>query len=397
MSKKQKMSHTLIRTLVACAVLTTGMVLYGTAVREPSPVQLIRVPAGGIQPQAVTDAKGVVHVVYFSGNPSAGDLYYVRSTDAGRTFSKPIRVNSEPGSAVAVGNIRGARVALGRNDIVHVAWNGSGRATPNAGNNRPPMLYTRLNEAGTAFEPQRNLIHSAWGIDGGGSVAADRAGHVYVLWHAPIPGKNGEANRRVWIATSNDDGKTFAPERIAWDTPTGACGCCGLDAFADRKGTLFVLFRSAEQVVHRDMNLLVSRDHGDTFRGSDISKWNIGACVMSSESFAESKAGVLGAWETEKQVYFGRMNPATGALTETIGAPGTGNNRKYPSITGNSRGQILLAWTENMGWKKGGTLNWQVFDDNGQPIGSTGHAQGVPAWSLVSAFTAPDGSFRVMY
>ncbi|MGH9697441.1 MAG: hypothetical protein ACRD5Z_25075, partial [Bryobacteraceae bacterium] len=336
--------------MAACTALTTGMVLYATAVHKPAPVQLIRVPEGGIQPQAVTDAKGIVHVIYFNGNPSAGDIYYVRSTDTGRTFSKPIRVNSEPGSAIAVGNIRGARVALGRSGIVHVAWNGSASATPNAGNNKPPMLYTRLNTAGTAFERQRNLIHSAWGIDGGGSVAADRAGRVYVFWHAPIPGKQGEANRRVWIATSNDDGKTFAPERVAWDKPTGACGCCGLDAFADHNGTLFVVFRSAEQMVHRDMNLLVSRDRGASFQGSDISKWNVGYCVMSSESLTESKAGVLGAWETEKQVYFGRMNPASGALTETIGAPGAGNNRKYPSIAGNNRGQILLAWTEGMGW-----------------------------------------------
>lgn len=373
------------------------MVLYATSVRKPSPVQLVRVPDGGIQPQAVTDAKGVLHLVYFSGNPSAGDLYYVRSTDAGQTFSKPIRVNNQSGSAVAVGNIRGARIALGRNGIVHVVWNGSGSAKPNAGNNKPPMLYTRLNQTGTAFEPERNLIHTAWGIDGGGSVAADKEGRVYVFWHAPLPGKQGEANRRVWEAISKDDGKTFAPERVAWDKPTGACGCCGLDAFADRNGTLFVLFRSAEQMVHRDMNLLVSRDHGATFHGSDISPWNVGACVMSSESFAESKAGVLGAWETEKQVYFGRMNPSTGALTETVGAPGTGKNRKYPSITGNSRGQILLAWTEGTSWKKGGTLAWQVFDDNGRPIGSEGHAPGFPALSLVSAFTASDGSFRVMY
>lgn len=383
--------------MVACTVLATGMFLYGTAAHEPPPVQLIRVPAGGLQPQALTDANGIVHLVYFSGNPSAGNLYYVQSADAGRTFSQAMRVNSQPGSAIAVGNIRGARIALGRNGIVHVAWNGSGSAMPNAGHNKPPMLYTRLNNAGTAFEPQRNLIHSAWGIDGGGSVAADRRGHVYVFWHAPIPGKQGEANRRVWIATSNDDGRAFAPEHVAWDKPTGTCSCCGLDAFADRDGTLFVLFRSAEQMVHRDMNLLVSRDHGVNFQGSDISKWNVGYCVMSSESLTEIKAGVFGAWETEKQVYFGRINPANGALTETVGAPNTGNNRKYPSITGNGRGQILLAWTEGMGWKKGGTLAWQVFDANGRTIGPEGHAPGVPIWSLVSAFTAPDGSFRVMY
>jgi DNA-binding beta-propeller fold protein YncE len=42
------------------------------------------------------------------------------------------------------------------------------------------MLYARLDDAGTAFEPQRNLIQVAAGLDGGGSVAADQAGNVYV-------------------------------------------------------------------------------------------------------------------------------------------------------------------------------------------------------------------------
>ena len=69
------------------------------------------------------------------------------------------------------------------------------------------MLYTRLNDAGTAFEPERNLMHRSFGLDGGGSIAADRAGNVYVAWHG-IPldvksgsGPEGEARRQVWIAS----------------------------------------------------------------------------------------------------------------------------------------------------------------------------------------------------
>ena len=42
------------------------------------------------------------------------------------------------------------------------------------------MLYTRLNDQGTAFEPQRNLMLRTFGLDGGGTVAADAAGNVYV-------------------------------------------------------------------------------------------------------------------------------------------------------------------------------------------------------------------------
>src|SRR5262249_20418379 len=138
-------------------------------------VALLRVPNHGIQPQAVVDSAGVVHMIYFAGDARAGDIFYVRSTD-GKQFSEPIRVNSQAASVIALGNIRGAQLALGKNNRVHVAWMGSGKAQPRGPGDATPMLYTRLNDAGTAFEVQRNLIQKAPGLDGGGSVAADKAG-----------------------------------------------------------------------------------------------------------------------------------------------------------------------------------------------------------------------------
>src|SRR5438045_3785239 len=75
--------------------------------------------------------------------------------------------------------------------------------------------YAGLDDEGTAFEPQRNVIQAANGLDGGGSVAADDSGNVYVAWHAPEPGGKGEDNRRVWVARSTDEGKTFAREKPA--------------------------------------------------------------------------------------------------------------------------------------------------------------------------------------
>jgi len=359
-------------------------------------VTMRRVPEGGIQPQVAVDHAGTVHMVYYKGDPGHGDLYYVRSRDGGDTFSAPLRVNSVAGSAIATGNIRGASIAIGRNGRVHVAWNGSHVLTPGPVYGKEPMLYTRLNDAGTAFETQRDLIQVARGLDGGGGIAADASGNVYVVWHAPAPGTEGENNRRVWIARSTDDGATFERERPAWDRPTGACGCCKLDAFVDRNGILYVLYRSATETVHRDIYLLISRDRGSTFDGSDISAWNVGYCVMSSESFTESPAGVLAAWETEKQVYFGRIDPATGKLTP-VAAPGAGENRKYPAVAANAKGETLFVWTEGMGWKKGGSLAWQVYDKDGRPTQEHGKADGVPVWSLVAALARPDGGFTIVY
>jgi hypothetical protein len=365
---------------------------------RPTEVTVLRVPDNGIQPQAAVDGKGVLHLLYFSGDPGHGDVFYVHSETGGDKFSRPLRVNSVPGSAIAIGNIRGAHLALGKNGRVHVAWNGSDKGEPKAPGGASPMLYARLNDAGTAFEPQRNLIQSAGAVlDGGGSVAADGAGNVYVAWHSPAPSKKGEDNRCVWVAHSTDEGKTFPAEKRANVEDTGACGCCGLRAFADEKGAVYVLYRAARQEVHRDTYLLASTDKGDHFRGEKVQEWEVNTCPMSSAAFAEGRAGVLAAWETKGQVYYCRIDPATGKRSPPVAAPGDGKGRKHPAVAVNGRGESILAWTEGMGWDRGGSLAWQVFDKDGQPTGAKGRADGVPRWSLVAVFARPDGGFTVLY
>src|SRR5205807_3876796 len=80
---------------------------------------LVRVPNHGIQPQVAVDSKGVVHLLYFKGEPGGGDLFYTTSKD-GVHFKHAIRVNSQPGSAVATGNIRGGHLAVGKGGRAHV-------------------------------------------------------------------------------------------------------------------------------------------------------------------------------------------------------------------------------------------------------------------------------------
>jgi hypothetical protein len=63
----------------------------------------------------------------------------------------------------------------------------------------------------------------------------------------------------------------------------------------------------------------------------------------------------------------------------------------------NDKGEMLLAWTEGMGWNRGGSVAWQVYDREGSPTAERGHAAGVPVWSLVAAFVRPDGRFVIVY
>ncbi len=190
MNRIEFVSPTLAATIVAVFLVAFPTRASKNDERVP-PVSTVRVPNSGIQPQIAIDGKGVLHLVYFSGDAAHGDLYYVRSADRGATFSAPLKVNSHPGSAIATGNIRGAHVAIGRNGRVYVAWNGTyevDRPETRKPWMKHPMLFARINDAGTRFESERNLINAAYGLDGGGAIAADSEGDVYVFWHAPAPG-----------------------------------------------------------------------------------------------------------------------------------------------------------------------------------------------------------------
>src|SRR5438034_784538 len=71
-------------------------------------VNLVRTPNNGLQPQAVMDERGTLHLIYLAGEPGTNDVFYVRRAAGKTDFSAPLRVNSQPGSAVAIGTIRGA-------------------------------------------------------------------------------------------------------------------------------------------------------------------------------------------------------------------------------------------------------------------------------------------------
>jgi hypothetical protein len=339
--------------------------------------------------------------VYLSGDPGAADVFYARSSDGGRHFSAPVRVNSVPGSAIATGTIRGAQIAVGRNGRVHVAWNGSTRAVPaalgNAGASGSPMLYARSNPDGAVFEPQRNLMTRTMNLDGGGSVAADGGGRVYVAWHAHPAGDGppGEETRRVWIARSEDDGATFGAEALIASAAPGVCACCGVRLFAARDGRVALMYRSVAEKTHRDMQSLVSADRGGTFRATRLDEWQAGACPMTSMSIALGRR-LMGAWESEGQVYLGPLDasaPPAASSEAAVDAP----VRKHPRLAVSPTGTMLLVWTEGTAWGRGGSIAWRAFTADGKPAHAEGRQDGLPAWSFAAAIPQKDGSFAVLY
>src|SRR4030095_5018661 len=80
--------------MVSLAGLSTAS---HAAIVSPPSVAVFETPAQGIQPHAVVDAKGAIHLVYFKGEPGGGDIYYEQlSVRSGRMKREDaaVRVNS---------------------------------------------------------------------------------------------------------------------------------------------------------------------------------------------------------------------------------------------------------------------------------------------------------------
>ncbi len=350
--------------------------------------RLERVPEGGVQPQAVVQTDGTVHLVYLRGDPGGCDLRYTRRAGGAKTWEPPLTVNSVPRSAVAAGTIRGAQLAAGRDGRVHVVWNGAALGGDHAA---APLYYTRMEDGGKSFSPQRDLLGNTRHLDGGASIAATDSGGVFVVWHA-APSKEGmETDRLVYVRHSTDDGTTFTSATAVEGVAPGVCACCSLKALATPGGGLWILYRNVNASGGRDMTVLSSGTGGGVFQSRLLHPWPVQACPMSSAGLIPGTPTPRAVWETDGLIY--TALPGSGSAPLAVSAKGA----RHPSAAVNSRGETLITWSTGTGWQRGGGLGWQILDAAGKPTGPRGGEKGVPVWSFPATFATPGGGFVILY
>jgi hypothetical protein len=380
--------HSLMKASFLAILLLLLMFSFGTLAAHAAPyVELMQVPNGGIQPQAAIDSAGTVHLVYYKGDAKNGNLFYVKRGKDDTDFSKPLQVNSIEGSATSNGCISGGQMAIGKNGDIFVTWNASG-SVPDRDH---VVFFSRLVGDHSSFEKQRDLLNQPLFMDGGGSVAADENGNVYVFWHAWEDGKS-EEDGRVFVAHSQDDGKTFLPARAIDNPPRGTCACCSMKSMLDAGGELRVLYRAAKHGTERDTVLLSSTNGGKSFQSKVMQSWKGNSCPMTMFSFSSVGKNTLAAWETP-----GKVNVSSVSGSKQLPRIEAGKSSKYPTIALNRDGDVLLSWVEKEAWNKAGQACWQTFDAKGKSGSKIMSKNGIDVWSFTAALPRPNGSFLLLY
>ncbi|MDW8301214.1 MAG: sialidase family protein [Bacteroidia bacterium] len=213
----------------------------------------------------------------YKGTKDSSIILFARSTDRGKTFSKPIRLDTKAGSAADDDHTNeGAMPAVGPNGEVYVSW----ACDEN-------IYFVKSLDAGQTFTKPivaTNIV-GGWNItipgldrsNGMPVIGCDIApnsryrGTIYINW---VDTRNGIDNTDVFIVKSTDGGKTWSkPIRVNQDK-TRSYQFLTWMSVDPITGYIYCVFydRSRTKGNATEVILAVSRDGGETWTNEFISE-----------------------------------------------------------------------------------------------------------------------------
>ena len=255
-------------------------------------------------PNVTIGDDGKIYVLYQDTVNEETNIFLKTSTDNGKSFSTPVRVNLLDGNVALDGRVA-PTIQLGDNGEVYVIWANS-RHEPNMfmGNYRQ-LVFTQSFDDGKSFQP--SIIIGAEELASGKyfqHMSIDSHGGIHMAWlDGPAKmnatgymEKDESRDRGVRYTQSLDGGVTFETTKLI---DANACPCCNVQTAADGEGNVYIswrkVFGSGDTQV-RDMVVATSTDGGKTF--SDPVKINddgfqFKGCVHVGAPMAIDSTGTL--------------------------------------------------------------------------------------------------------
>lgn len=363
----------------------TGLLLMAGPLHAQEGAVTLAVP-GRISATPFIAASGrQVAVSWMATAAGKSDVFVAVSDDEGRTFGRPVQVNTVAGDGRANGEFPprvgfGAAGANGQREIV-VAWNAKDQGTE--------VKIARSRDGGRTFAaPEALQAPGAAGDRGWHSMAVDEHGVAHVVWldHRRLAaaktggGHQGEHDGVAMAQLSSlyyaaaAAGTRGAERAVA----PGVCYCCKT-AIVAAPGRIVTAWRHVFAGNMRDIAFTESRDGGKTFRPiARVSEdgWSINGCPDDGPALAVGgDARVHAVWptvvqgpETSGAIFYAALG-AGGSFSARQRIPTLGSPKpSHPQLVVDAAGTIVVGWDE-------------VID-------------GVRTAAYVTATAAPDGTLR---
>jgi len=334
---------------------------------------------------SVASHGAVVDVVWAASAPSgATDIYSAASTDGGRTFSPPVRVNDVEGDARVTGE-QPPHVALaprsGKPPAVIVVWTTKGTAGTK-------LLQARSDDGGRTFGHSAIVPGSdAAGNRGWESLTVASGGTVDAVWldHREMTGHESHMSpeqSKLYFAAL--DGS--APPRALTG---GVCYCCKTSVATGPDGSIYAAWRHVYPGNVRDIAFTASHDGGRSFAAPirvSEDHWILDGCPDDGPAIAVDRQNRIHVvWPTLVQrseptiALFYAMSTDGGQFTPRRQLP-TDGLPHHPQIAISADGALTFAWDELKDGARHAVVDSATVDARGKAIfGSRVVVDGTPA------------------
>jgi Neuraminidase (sialidase) len=170
------------------------------------PLDISNTPGISSEPDVAITPDGAVHVIWLdtSGGDANADVWYAGSADGGKTWSKPLDISNTPKPSLT------PAIAAGPDGSINVAW-----CDISSGEASPDVYFSRSSDGGKTWSTPLDVSNTP-GVSSDVDIAVDPSGAVYLTWCDAPP---GEKVPDIFVSVSNDGGKTWSKPLDVSNTP----------------------------------------------------------------------------------------------------------------------------------------------------------------------------------
>ena len=191
-----------------------------------------------------------LYVVYFKNETAGANLYIQKSTDMGKTFTQPVRVNDVKDSIKVEEQWSAPALSVGPNNDIHVVWYKADHSNPDKyPYGQVTLQYSRSIDGGMTFTPAVNPApNDPKGEQSYPFLAVspddDKVYISYLNLDYDKPDDVSGTPTVLRVVSSQDGGKTFSNSSIS---DHSACQCCSTVVKFGPQNDVYVTSRSTFQ------------------------------------------------------------------------------------------------------------------------------------------------------
>jgi hypothetical protein len=317
------------------------------------------------EPVIATDATGNVDVAWINNvGPE-----FVRSTDAGATFSAPFVIPSDMQDTVEGNQIQ---MGVDGTGSINLLWH---RELTNTGT-IPNSFFSRSTDGGATFSTPVNP-----GSATSAQLIVQPSGRIGLVWF--------DQTTSNLLAVSSSDGVNFSSPTTVW----AAVGSpMDLIVASGPQGQIYLFWTQVVTMTNCSILFSSSLD-GNSFTPAAAISGGAGSCNQTSSALVDSQGNVIVAWDADgASLFFSRSTNSGASFSAPISIP-TAASPMTPQVAVSPDGTIYIVWATASGESFARSVNGGATFSSSPPSLILGELAVVDSCDNVTTIGTVNGGF----